>query len=85
MSDEILVCDEKRPGIELIEYRGAPGYGEEQFILENSLSNGLRFTVMDKEDAPFWAHFHIHNPETARKIAARLNEFADRIANPPSV
>lgn len=77
---EIKVCDERRPGIEILEYHGGPGYDEERLTLENSLGNGLRFLVLDDD---VLAHFHIHNPETARTIASRLLEWCERIANPP--
>ena len=83
---EIKVCDERRPGIEILEFHGGPGYDEERLTLENGLTNGLRFLVMDGEDENvFLAHFHINDPATAKTIAARLNEWADRIANPPEV
>lgn len=42
---EIKVCDEQRPGIEILEFHGGPGYEEERLILENGLSNGLRFLM----------------------------------------
>lgn len=81
---EIKVCDESRPGLEILEYHGGPGYDEERMILENSLGSGLRFLVQDDDDDhPFLAHFHIKNPETARAIAARLLEWCERIAAPP--
>lgn len=82
---EIKVCDEKRPGIEILEYHGGPGYDDERLTLQNGLSNGLRFLVADDVDGnQFLAHFHIHDPETARTIGRRLIEWAERIANPPS-
>jgi hypothetical protein len=83
---EIKVCDEQRPCIEILEFHGGPGYDEERLMLENGLSNGLRFLIVDGEDENvFLAHFHIHDPETARTIAKRLLEWSDRIANPPAV
>ena len=81
---EIKVCDERRPGIEILEFHGGPGYEEERFTLENGMSNGLRFLIQDDWDGiPILAHFHIHHPETAKTIARRLMEMADRIADPP--
>jgi hypothetical protein len=79
---EYLVCDERRHGIELIEFHGMAGYEDERLILENGLSNGLRFLVMDHD---CWAHFNIISPETARLIAKRLNDYAERIADPPDI
>lgn len=83
---EIKVCDEQRPGIEILEYHGGPGYDSERLTLENGLGNGLRFLIIDSDVGnPYLAHFHIHDPETAKTIAARLLEWADRIADPPEV
>ncbi len=84
MTDEILVCDEKRPGIELIEFRGGPSYDDERLSVENGLSNGLRIMVIN-EDSDCWQVFHIHDPDTAKTIAARLLEWSERIANPPAI
>ena len=81
---EIKVCDESRPGIEILEYHGGPGYEDERLTLENGLGNGLRFLIVDDDEGnPFLAHFHIHDPECARTIANRLLEWSERIANPP--
>lgn len=85
---ERLVCDEQRPGIELVEIHGGPGYSGERITLENGLGNGLRFLVLDIDDegpGKALGHFHIHDPETARLIAARLLEWCERIADPPDV
>jgi hypothetical protein len=80
---EIKVSDEQRPGIEILEYHGGPGYDDERLTLENGMSNGLRFLVQDDCDGiPFLAHFHIHDPEVARTIGRKLIEWSDRIANP---
>lgn len=80
---ERKVCDEQRPGIEILEYHGGPGYDDERLTLENGLGNGLRFLVQDDADGnPFLAHFHITDPETARTIAKRLLEWSERIADP---
>ena len=82
---EIKVCDDRRPGIEILEFHGGPGYDDERLILENGLTNGLRFLILDTEHPDFClGHFHIHDPATAKTIAGRLNEWADRIANPPA-
>lgn len=86
---EIKVCDEQRPGIELLEFHGGPGYDGERLFLENGLGNGLRFLICDEDEdnngRPFVCHFHIHDPQTAKTIATRLMEWANRIADPPSV
>lgn len=82
---ERLICDEQRPGIELIEFHGGPGYDDERITIENGLSNGLRILVIDDNDGqPFLAHFHIQSPQTALKLAERLTQWAERIADPPS-
>lgn len=81
---EHIVCDENRGGIELLELHGGAGYDGERLILENGLSNGLRFLAIDNDaDDACFAHFHIHDPEIAKLLAARLTEFAGRIADPP--
>ncbi len=77
---EYVVCDENRGGLEIVELHGMMGYEQEKLILENGLSNGLRFLVMDDD---CWAHFHINSPGTAKLIAKRLLEFCERIADPP--
>lgn len=85
-SSEYLVCDERRPGIEVFELHGAEGYEGERLILENGLSNGLRFLItdaMDDGDGGCFAHFHIQSSKAAKLLAQRLIEFSDRIANPP--
>lgn len=83
---EYLVCDEQRPGIELIEFHGGPGYDEERITIQNGLSNGLRILVIDdNEGDPMIAHFHIKSPDTAKRLARRLMEWADRITDPPEV
>lgn len=81
---EELICDEKRPGIEIIEYTGQSGYEGEKISLSNSLSNGLRFQILT-DDGEDWACFHIHDPATALLLAGRLIEWSRRIADPPSV
>lgn len=81
---ERLICDEKRPGIELIQYIGVPGYEDEQILLSNSLGNGLRFEILN-DDIGDWACFHINDPATALSLAGRLIEWSRRIAEPPSV
>ena len=90
--DEIIICNESRPGIEILELQGSQGYGQEHLIVSNGLSNGLRLDIMkdrdDDEDEPSsgdWWCFHIKSPETAKLIAAKLLEWSDRIADPPSV
>lgn len=88
MSKETIVVDEKRLGIELLELQGTPGYHTEHLLLSNSLSNGLRFEIMDDGDedthdgSDGWWCFHIKSPETAKMIAAKLLEWCDRIADP---
>lgn len=77
---EIIVCDERRPGIELIELRGTPGYDDEQLIVSNSSGNGLRIEITNEDTD--WACFHIKHKETALLIAAKLTEWCERIADP---
>lgn len=77
-----LVCEVSRPGIELIHYQGGPGYGDEQIELSNGVSNGLRFEILN-DDLDGRACFHIHDRETAIKLAAKLVEWCERIADPP--
>ncbi len=79
---DIKVCDEQRHGIELLEYHGGPGYEDERLVLENGLTNGLRFLVMDNDS---YGHFHIKDAETAKVIASRLLEWSDRISDPPDI
>lgn len=81
MEREKLICDEKRPGIELLHMRGTPGYDDEEIIVSNGLSNGLRIEITN-EDMD-WATFHIQSKGTARLIAAKLIEWSERICNPP--
>ena len=81
---EKLICDEKRAGIEIIHYRGEPGYEDEEISLSNSLGNGLRFEILN-DDLDGWACFHIHDPATALSLAGRLIEWSKRIADPPRV
>lgn len=88
--DEIIICNESRPGIETLELQGSAGYGQEHLSLSNGLSNGLRFEIMDdgsegEGGSNGWWCFHIKSPETAKLIAAKLLEWSDRIADPPSV
>ena len=90
MSDKIMVvADECRPGIEILELRNEPGYEDEHLVLSNGLSNGLRFQIWEDETEEDGgtdiAHFHIKSRETALLIAARLTQWAERIANPPEV
>ena len=85
--DEIIVCNESRPGIEILELQGSAGYGQEHLIVSNGLSNGLRLEIMDDGDededgSDGWWCFHIKSPETARLIAAKLLEWSNRIADP---
>lgn len=83
MSNTIIITDERRPGIELLHMRGPPGYEDEEIVVSNSLSNGLRIEVTrEGED---WIPFHIENAEVARRIAAKLLEWCERIADPPQV
>jgi hypothetical protein len=82
MSEEVI-ANELRPGIELVHMRGEPGYEGEELILSNGLSNGLRFEITN-EDMD-WASFHIHSRETALLLAAKLTEWCERIADPPTV
>jgi hypothetical protein len=79
-----IICDERRPGIELVQFQGPPGYEDEMLSVENGLSNGLRLQILN-EDLDGWAAFHIHDPQTARLIAARLVEWSSRIADPPRI
>jgi hypothetical protein len=86
--DEIIICDTKRPGIELLEMRGMPGYQDEHFLLSNSLGNGLRIEIADDDeehDCGCFHAFHIHSSETALLIAAKLIEWSKRICDPPHV
>ena len=83
MMEEKVVAGEARPGIELLHMVGAPGYEDEEIIVSNSLSNGLRIEITN-EDMD-WACFHIHSPATALLIAERLTEWSQRICNPPEV
>jgi hypothetical protein len=78
---ETLICDERRPGIELCHLQGGPGYEDEHLVLSNSLSNGLRFEITN-EDMD-WACFHIQSRETALMLAAKLTEWCERMADPP--
>lgn len=81
---EILICDEVRPGIELVTFQGEPGYEDETLTLSNGLSNGLRFEVVN-DDLDGVACFHIHGRETALLLAAKLTEWCERIADPFTV
>ena len=88
--DEIIICNERRPGIEILELQGSAGYDQEHLSVSNGLSNGLRLEIMGDGDeyadgSHGWWCFHITSPETAKLIAAKLLEWSDRIANPPSV
>lgn len=82
MSEEIL-CNELRPGIERVHFRGEPGYEDEELIVSNSLSNGLRLEITN--EGMDWACFHIQSAATAAIIAAKLAEWCERMANPPNV
>jgi len=83
----VIIYDELRPGIELLQLQGVPGYETEHLILSNSLSNGLRFQLWedasDDDDSTEIAHFHVMARSTALLIAARLTSWANRIADPP--
>lgn len=81
---EKIITDERRPGIELLELQGEPGYHTEHICVSNSLLNGLRIEIFDEgeegeEGSDGWWCFHIRNPETARLIAAKLLEWSERI------
>jgi hypothetical protein len=81
MSDaETLTEEFARDGIELIHFIGGPGYDDEEIMVSNSLSNGLRIEITN-EDMD-WAAFHIKRKETALLIAAKLTEWCERIADP---
>lgn len=76
-----ILVDELRPGVELLHMRGPAGYGDEEIIVSNSLSNGLRIEVTG--DDVDWAPFHIKDAQTARIIATKLLAWCERIADPP--
>jgi hypothetical protein len=80
---ERVICDERRPGVELIILQGEPGYEDEELILSNGLSNGLRIEIANQDTD--WNSFHIRSRETALRLAAKLTEWCERIANPPSI
>jgi hypothetical protein len=88
MNTEHILEDASKPGVELLHLQGAPGYQDEFLLLSNGLINGLRFEIRNEiEDDGFdhsgdWMCFHIANAETAKLIAARLLEWAQRIAEP---
>jgi len=84
---EVCLGDERRPGIEMLSFRGEPGYQDEEIYISNSLSNGLRIEIANFDDEECGnAHaFHIKDPATARRIAERLIEWSSRIADPPQV
>jgi len=82
MAEQVL-RNERRPGIELVHVRGGPGYEDEDLILSSGLSNGLRFEVAN-EDMDDCACFHIRSRETALLLAAKLTEWSERIADPPT-
>lgn len=79
--NENLICDETRPGIELIHYQGSAGYEDEQIVLSNSLGNGLRFEILN-DNLDGWACFHIHDRQTALRLAEKLTQWCERIASP---
>lgn len=79
---EILVEDAARQGIEVITFRGGPGYEDEQISVSNSVGNGLRVSILNEAVDPAWFSFNIDSPATAEAIARRLLEWASRIANP---
>ncbi len=79
---EELLEDVLRPGIELISYCGATGYQDETISLSNGVTNGLRIGILN-DDLDGWVCFHIHSPETAKRLAEKLIEWSDRICNPP--
>ncbi len=91
----VIELNEKRPGIELLFLRGPAGYQTETLHIENGLTNGLRFLMIEDEwdeeggevveGAGAVGHFHITSRSTARLIARTLLEWADRIANPPDM
>ena len=82
MTEEVIV-NEQRPGIELVHMRGEPGYEDEELILSNGIGNGLRFEITNEDTD--WASFHINSRETALLLAAKLTEWCERIADPPTV
>ena len=82
MAEKIIV-NETRPGIELVHLQGELGYEDEELILSNGLSNGLRFEITN--DDMDWACFHIKSRDTALLLAAKLTEWCERIADPPTV
>lgn len=79
---EKLLCNESRPGVELVHFKGALGYDDEEIIVSNGLSNGLRIEITN-EDMD-WASFHIHSKVSALLIAEKLIEWCERIGHPPS-
>lgn len=81
MMEERVVRDENLPGVELLEIVGAPGYEDEKLLVSNGLLNGLRIEILNEDTD--WTSFHIHSPETARVVAAKLLEWCKRIADPP--
>lgn len=79
---EEIICDEIRPGIELLHLKGTPGYEDEEIIVSNSLSNGLRIEIAN--EGTNWISFHIQSPMTAVLIAHKLQAWCMHIADPPS-
>jgi hypothetical protein len=77
---EKVIFNETRPGIELIEMKGGPGYDDEQIVVSNGLANGLRIEIANEDTD--WACFHIRSKGTALLIAAKLTEWCERMANP---
>lgn len=82
MPEEVLV-NELRPGIELVHVRGNAGYEDEEIVVSNSLSNGLRIQVANKDTD--WVCFHINSKATAHLIAQKLMEWCERRADPPQL
>lgn len=85
--DEKIVSERHKPGLDLIELHGAPGYQMEHISISNSSNNGLRIEIMDtgedREDhSNGWWCFHIQSAETARLIARKLVEFSEHMDDP---
>lgn len=64
---ERVLINEIRPGIELIHFQGVPGYEDEELIVSNGISNGLRIEILN--EGMDWAAFHIHSRETALLVS----------------
>lgn len=80
---EQVLTNERRPGIELVHIRGTAGYDDEEIVVSNGLSNGLRIEVTN--EGTDWICFHIHSKATAQLIAQKLLEWCERRADPPQL